>query len=185
MLASDLLITRFGGGAIAAGLRTVLLFDDGESSVTNSLFYRNGGSGRRQLRGGLDGGVEFLDLHDPKLRDVRFFANPDARLPRPAAAGPPTDPPDAGHVELQRQIDELRNDLLAERERRVDRQLEANGAVLFVLGVVIGVGGFRFHARLRAIAAEARIGAAPARGYVPAPHGLLPRQSRERFLRSC
>ena len=83
-------------------------------------------------------------------------------------------PEEAGHVELQRQVNELRSDLLDERERRIERQLEASGAVLVVLGIVIGVGGLWFHARLRAIAAEASIGVAVARGYVPAPGGLLP-----------
>ena len=83
-------------------------------------------------------------------------------------------PEEAGQVELQRQVNELRSELLDERERRIERQLEASGAVLVVLGIVIGVGGLWFHARLRAIAAEASIGAAVARGYVPAPGGLLP-----------
>ena len=68
----------------------------------------------------------------------------------------------------------MRSELLDERERRIERHLEASGAVLVVLGIVIGVGGLWFHARLRAIAAEAGIGAALARGYVPALHGLLP-----------
>ena len=79
--ARDLLATRFLGGAIRAGTRTVLLFEDGESSVTSALLYRNG---FRQLRGGIQDGVEFLSL-DPKLRDARWFANPD---PRPRADSP-------------------------------------------------------------------------------------------------
>ena len=78
MRARDLLATRFVGGAIWAGIRTVQLFEDGESSVTSALLYRNG---LRRLRGGIHDEVEFLSL-DPKLRDVRFFANPDPR-PKP------------------------------------------------------------------------------------------------------
>lgn len=81
--ARDLLVTSFGGGAIRAGSRAMLLFEDGESSVNGALLYLNG-AGRGQLRGGLTGGVEFVD-HDPKLRDVRWFANPD---PRPRASSP-------------------------------------------------------------------------------------------------
>ncbi len=83
--ANDLLATRFLGGAIWAGGRTALLFEDGESWVASSLFYLNGGVDRRQLRGGLDAGVEFLGFRDPKLRDVRHFPNPDPR-PKPDSA---------------------------------------------------------------------------------------------------
>ena len=83
-------------------------------------------------------------------------------------------PADLGYVELQRQLDEIRSELLDEREQRIGRQLEANGTVLVVLGIVIGVAGLWFHARFRAIATEARIGAAAARCYVLAPPGLLP-----------
>ena len=87
-------------------------------------------------------------------------------------------PADAGYVELQRQLNELRSELLDEREQRLGRQLEANGAVLVVLGIVIGLGGLWFYARLRTIATEARIGAAAARHYVLAPSGLLPGSAR-------
>ena len=83
-------------------------------------------------------------------------------------------PADSGYVELQRQINDLRRELLDERERRIGRQLQANGAVLLVLGIVIAVGGLWFYARFRAIATEASIGAAAARRYVLAPSGLLP-----------
>jgi len=86
----------------------------------------------------------------------------------------------AGYVELQRQINELRSDLLDERERRIGRQLEANGLVLVVLGIVIAVGGLWFYARFRAIATEASIGAAAARRYVLAPSGMLPGSARIR-----
>ena len=80
-------------------------------------------------------------------------------------------PADAGYVELQRQLNEFRSDLLDERERRIGRRLEANGAVLIVLGIVIGVGELWFFARFRAIAAEASIGVAAARRYILAPSG--------------
>ena len=87
--------------------------------------------------------------------------------------GPAAGPAAAGYVELQRQVNELRSELLDQRERTIDRRQQANGIVLVVLGIVIGVGGLWFSARLRAIAAQARIGEAVARGYVPASHGLL------------
>ncbi len=83
---------------------------------------------------------------------------------------------DPGYVELQRQFNELRSDLLDEREQRIGRQLEANGTVLFVLGIVIGVAGLWFYA----IATEARIGAAAARYYFLAPPGLLSESARIR-----
>ena len=76
----DLLVTRFGGGAIDAGQRAALLFEEGVSSVSSSLLYRNG---FRPLRGslhrGTGTGIEFTD-RDPKLRDVRYVPNPDPRL---------------------------------------------------------------------------------------------------------
>ncbi len=85
VLASALLITRFNGGAIRAGSRAVLLFDDGQSAVASAFLYRNGfRPGPGQLRGGLDLGDEFID-EDPLLRDVRWFANSD---PRPRADSP-------------------------------------------------------------------------------------------------
>ena len=82
--ARDLLAIRFQGGAVRATARTVLLFEDGESAIASSLLHFNGHAGRRQLRGGLDAGIEFLSK-DPKLRDVRDFPNPD---PRPKADSP-------------------------------------------------------------------------------------------------
>ena len=85
-----LLATRFQGGAVRATARSVLLFEDGESAIAGSLLYFNGHAGRLQLRGGLDAGIEFL-YEDPKLRDVRDFANPD---PRPKADSPA--PPEEG-----------------------------------------------------------------------------------------
>ena len=91
-------------------------------------------------------------------------------------------PADAGYVELQRQLNQLRSDVLDEREQRIGRQLEAYGAVLVVLGIVIGVGGLWFYVRFRAIATEASIGAAAARRYVLAPPSLLPRSARTREL---
>ena len=85
-----------------------------------------------------------------------------------------TRPADAGYVEPQRQINEFLSDLLDEREQRTGRQLEANGAVLVALGIVIAAGGLWFYARFRAIATEASIGAAAARRYVLVPPRLPP-----------
>ena len=78
--ARDLLATRFGGGAIHASGRSRLLFGEGESSVSGALLYLNGSP---QLPVGIAGQVQFDD-RDPKLRDVRDFANPDPR-PKPAS----------------------------------------------------------------------------------------------------
>ena len=77
----DLLATRFLAGAIDARGRSALLFHEGESSVTGALLWSNG---HRQLLGGIQDTVEFLN-RNPKLRDVRDFANPD---PRPKANSP-------------------------------------------------------------------------------------------------
>ena len=99
-------------------------------------------------------------------------AQPREPVPPSRSSPPDADPESAVAVDLQRQVNDLRSDLLDERERRIERQLEANGAVLVVLAIVIGAGGIWFGTRLRAIAVEARIGAALARAYVPAPEGL-------------
>ena len=77
-------------------------------------------------------------------------------------------------VDLQRQVNEIRSDLLDERERRIGRLQESNGAVLVVLGFLIGVGGLWAYAKLRAIASEARIGAAAARALVTMQPNLIP-----------
>ena len=81
--------------------------------------------------------------------------------------------PEVSYIELQRQVNELRNDLLDERKRRIGQQMEANGAALVVLGIVIGIAGLWFCSRFRAIAYGAGIGAAIALNYVQAPRGLL------------
>ena len=82
--ATGLLATRFGGGAIVASGRSALLFAEGESFVGDALLYRNGyRPGEGQLRGGIEAGVQFRD-RDPKLRDLRYFANPDPR-PKPGS----------------------------------------------------------------------------------------------------
>ena len=98
----------------------------------------------------------------------------------PAEAGAPS--PGAGQaattesaveVDLQRQLNALRSDLLDERERRMELREGATGLALVVLGIVIGIGGLWFCARFQSIAAEARIGATAARRYELAPRGLL------------
>ena len=108
------------------------------------------------------------------------LAGPEAEGEATHRDGREIRPADAGYVELQRQLNELRSDLLDEREQRLGRQMEAHGAVLVVLGIVIGFAGLWFYARFRAIATEASIGAAAARGYVLAPRGLLPESERPR-----
>ena len=81
---------------------------------------------------------------------------------------------EAALVDLQRQVNDLRSDLLDERERQISRWQGANGAVLVVLGVMIGIGGLWAYAKLRSIADQASIGAAAARHYVRVPQGPLP-----------
>ena len=106
--------------------------------------------------------------------DMPARAQPREAAPPSPSSAPGADPESAVAVDLQRQVNELRSDLLDERERRIERQLTANGAVLVVLAILIGGGGIWFYTWLRAIAAEAHIGAAVARAYVPDPEGLLP-----------
>ena len=91
MTARDLLVTRFAGGAIDARGRSALLFGDGESTISDALLYLNG---VRQLRSGVADAVEFSD-RDPKLHDVRYFANPDSR---PKVGSPALDEGGVGYV---------------------------------------------------------------------------------------
>ena len=95
-------------------------------------------------------------------------------MPPSPFSDPGADPQSAVAVDLQRQLNELRSELLDERERRIERQLEANGAALVVLAILIGGGGVWFCARLRAIVTGAHIGAALAGAYEATPEGLLP-----------
>ena len=76
----DLLATRFRGGAIRASGRSRLLFSEGESAVSGALLYLNGSP---QLPVGIADAVPY-DERNPKLRDVRDFANPDPR-PKPSS----------------------------------------------------------------------------------------------------
>ena len=105
----------------------------------------------------------------PDAGTVALQASPAARRTQ----GDPG-PDEAGIVELQRQMNELRSDLLDEREKRIGRWQETNGTVLVVLGIVIGIGGIWAYARFRAIAAAAETGMAPARGHASAPWDALP-----------
>lgn len=116
---------------------------------------------------------------------VSAFLTSAKAAPQAAEEATPRDgqqarPADAGYIELQRQVNELRSDLLDEREQRIGRQLEANGAVFVVLGIAIAAGGLWFYARFRAIATEASIGAAAARHYVLVPSRLPPGSARNR-----
>ena len=92
----------------------------------------------------------------------------------PRGVGRPADPGDAAVVDLQRQVNELRGDLLDERERRIERWREANGLVLVILGIAIGIGGLWTYAKFRSIADQASLGAAAARRCVDVPGDLLP-----------
>ena len=101
--------------------------------------------------------------------------------PRPAPApGPGADRGDAAVVDLQRQVNDLRSELLDERERRIERWQEANGFVLVFLGVAIGIGGPWAYAKFRSIADQASIGAAAARRYMAMPPDPLPRNGLPR-----
>jgi len=102
----------------------------------------------------------------------------------PGQAGPPVpapngraDPDASAIVELQRHVNELRSDLLDERERRIGHLQESNGALLVVLGLLIGIGARWAYVRFRTIASEASIGAAAARALATAEPNLTLRPS--------
>ena len=101
-------------------------------------------------------------------------AAPTLAIPESPQPQPYTEPGEAGLVDLQRQMNELRSDLLDEREKRIGRWQESNGAVLMVLGVVIGIGGLWAIAKFRAIAQAAGIGMGAAPGHAFASWDALP-----------
>ena len=105
----------------------------------------------------------------PDMGAARTLAIPESPQPQPY-----TEPGEAGLVDLQRQMNELRSDLLDEREKRIGRWQESNGAVLMVLGVVIGIGGLWAIAKFRAIAQAAAIGMGAAPGHAFASWDALP-----------
>ena len=92
----------------------------------------------------------------------------------PGEAGAAADPDRAAVVDLQRQVNELRSDLLDERERRIEPWQEANGFVLVFLAVAIGIGGIWTYAKFRSIADQASVGVAAARRYMAVPPDRLP-----------
>ena len=113
-------------------------------------------------------GVALLTADEPERSGHSVASTSPVEVP--GQAGPPVpapngcaDPDAAAIVELQRHVNDLRSDLLDERERRIGRLQEANGALLVVLGLLVGVGGLWAYAKFRAIAREARMGAAAAR----------------------
>ena len=77
----DLLATNFNAGAIEARGRSALLFSEGESSISGALLWVNGAP---QVGYWIRDAVEFI-YRNPRLRDVRWFANPD---PRPKEESP-------------------------------------------------------------------------------------------------
>ncbi len=77
----DLLAAHFSGGALRASGRSRLLFGEGESSLTGALLWLNGSP---QVPAGIAKDEDF-EVRNPKLRDVRDFADPD---PRPKADSP-------------------------------------------------------------------------------------------------
>ena len=101
------------------------------------------------------------------------IAGPDEESDATRWTGLDASSADTDYLDLQRQVNELRSDFLDERERRIGGQMKANGVALVILGVVIGIGGLWLYAKLRAIAAEASIGAAAAHRNVLAMPGQL------------
>ena len=77
-------------------------------------------------------------------------------------------------TDLQRQVNELRSDLLDEREKRIVSWQESNGTVLVVVGIMIGIGGIWAYAKFRAIATVAATGVALERGHAVASWDTLP-----------
>ena len=97
--------------------------------------------------------------------------------PSPASPGPDQDAGSgaAGAVDLQRQLNDLRSDLLDEREKRIRRQQGFDRLVILVLGIAIGIGGIWANHQIRVVRAQRGIGADAPRSALSraAPHRLL------------
>ena len=89
---------------------------------------------------------------------------------RPGGGGLP------GAVHLQRQLNDLRSNLLDEREKRIRRQQGFDRLVILVLGIAIGIGGIWAKSQdpNRQSPARDRRGCATERAFAAAPHRLLP-----------
>ena len=74
----------------------------------------------------------------------------------PQTQGGPERESRAVEVALQRRFDEVRRELLEEREKSIDRWLTAVSVVLTFFGIVIPIVGWRAWGRFRKIEAEAR-----------------------------
>ena len=98
-------------------------------------------------------------------------ATPRAASPVSPASEERTGLADDDAVELQRQINELRSDLLDERERRIDDRQDFNLAVVLLLAIAAAIGGLWARARVRPNGSRARIGAAGAGGTASLPAG--------------
>ena len=98
VMARNIVLTKFGGFALAAGSVAAGLFVNGQSGLRNAILHANGNrNGEAQVVGGVGPYINFLDTL-PMLRNTRYEANPDPRpmhgshaLKVGAAAVPPSD----------------------------------------------------------------------------------------------
>ena len=86
--ARSLTVSRFNGGAIWAGQRAALLIEEGETTLSSAPMPPSGGLRLRQIQGDMARRVEFAE-RDPKVRELRRFANSE---PRVQASSPVLDP---------------------------------------------------------------------------------------------
>ena len=116
-----------------------------------------------------------LSIVPPLLR-AESTEYPASRGTGPESAAPSgnSELPGDAAVDLQRQINDLRSDLLDERERRIVRLQEASGFAFGVLAALIGGGGLWAYAKFRTIATEARYGATVARAVAAGSPNLIP-----------
>ena len=83
--ARNVLVTGFGGDALAVRDNSVGFFTDGTSTIKNSIIHANGDNvGDAQINGDVATSIGYEDV-DPMLVNVRYEANPD---PRPMDASP-------------------------------------------------------------------------------------------------
>ncbi len=115
----------------------------------------------------------WAQLPVPEGIDAPSPAAPGETRPTPFDTSWPAGSSEAAVVDLQQQVNELRSDLLDEREKRIDGASLSGVLVTLVLGMSLGIGMILAYAVYRIARARAGMGAATAFGLAEEPPDLF------------